>query len=101
MPRNELLDALFQCFSEFEYWSLKGLREKLNQPEAYLKETLESIAILQKTGAFALKWHLKPEYKTRDRELIKKEVNEEMGTDGEGGDYDEDEDEFEDVQLPV
>ncbi|KAF3940889.1 hypothetical protein ABW19_dt0200318 [Dactylella cylindrospora] len=100
MPRNELLDALFVCFSEFEFWTLKGLREKLNQPEAYLKETLESIAVLLKTGPFALKWQLKPEYKSRDIEAVKKEVREDLGTDaGEDFDDDDDEVEMEDVKI--
>ncbi|KAF3919525.1 hypothetical protein ABW20_dc0101355 [Dactylellina cionopaga] len=99
MPRNELLDALFTCFSEYEFWTLKGLRERLNQPEAYLKETLESIATLLKTGPFALKWQLKPEYKSRDIEAIKKEVREDLGTDH-GEDFDDDdEEEMEDVKI--
>ncbi|KAJ6257666.1 Transcription initiation factor [Drechslerella dactyloides] len=99
MPRNELLDALFVCFSEYEFWTLKGLRERLNQPEAYLKETLESIASLLKTGPFALKWQLKPEYKSRDIEAIKKEVREDLGTDA-GEDFDEDDDEeLEDMKI--
>ncbi|KAF3089776.1 hypothetical protein TWF569_011917 [Orbilia oligospora] len=99
MPRNELLDALFTCFSEYEFWTLKGLRERLNQPEAYLKETLESIATLLKTGPFALKWQLKPEYKTRDIEAIKKEVREDLGTDA-GEEFDDDEEEeMEDVKI--
>ncbi|EPS38587.1 hypothetical protein H072_7687 [Dactylellina haptotyla CBS 200.50] len=99
MPRNELLDALFICFSEYEFWTLKGLRERLNQPEAYLKETLESIATLLKTGPFALKWQLKPEYKSRDIESIKKEVREDLGTDAEGEFDDDEEEEMEDVKI--
>ncbi|KAK6540936.1 hypothetical protein TWF694_008319 [Orbilia ellipsospora] len=99
MPRNELLDALFTCFSEYEFWALKGLRERLNQPEAYLKETLESIATLLKTGPFALKWQLKPEYKSKDIEVIKKEVREDLGTDA-GEEFDDDEEEeMEDVKI--
>ncbi|EWC46006.1 hypothetical protein DRE_04799 [Drechslerella stenobrocha 248] len=99
MPRNELLDALFVCFSEYEFWTLKGLRERLNQPEAYLKETLESIATLLKTGPFALKWQLKPEYKSRDIEAIKKEVREDLGTDAGEEFDDDDEEEMEDVRI--
>ncbi|KAK6336317.1 hypothetical protein TWF696_001879 [Orbilia brochopaga] len=99
MPRNELLDALFTCFSEYEFWTLKGLRERLNQPEAYLKETLESIATLLKTGPFALKWQLKPEYKSRDIEAIKKEVREDLGTDAGEEFDDDDEEEMEDVKI--
>jgi transcription initiation factor TFIIF subunit beta len=34
IPKNELLDLLFKCFQEYAYWSLKGLREYIKQPEA-------------------------------------------------------------------
>ncbi|OLL26689.1 Transcription initiation factor IIF subunit beta [Neolecta irregularis DAH-3] len=63
LPKNELLDLLFKCFHDYEYWSLKGLREIVRQPEVYLKEILEDIAILNKRGPYALKWCLKPEFK--------------------------------------
>ncbi|KAK9472584.1 transcription initiation factor IIF, beta subunit [Dipodascopsis tothii] len=63
MPRNELLDLLFKLFEEYDYWSLKSLRERTKQPEAFLKEVLESIAILNKKGPYALRYSLKPEYK--------------------------------------
>jgi transcription initiation factor TFIIF subunit beta len=33
IPKNELLDLLFKCFQEYEYWSLKGLKEYVKQPE--------------------------------------------------------------------
>ena len=35
IPKNELLDLLFKCFQEYAYWSLKGLREYVKQPEVY------------------------------------------------------------------
>ncbi len=35
IPKNELLDLLFKCFQEYAYWSLKGLREYIKQPEVY------------------------------------------------------------------
>ncbi|EEB09632.1 transcription factor TFIIF complex beta subunit Tfg2 [Schizosaccharomyces japonicus yFS275] len=63
IPRNELLDILFKCFEDYEYWTLKGLREYVKQPEVYLKEVLDSIAVLNKRGPYALKYSLKPEYK--------------------------------------
>lgn len=64
LPRSELLDALFRCFEMYEYWSTKGLREYLKQPESYLKEVLEKIAVLQRRGPYDSKWCLKPEYKS-------------------------------------
>ncbi|WBW72485.1 transcription factor TFIIF complex beta subunit Tfg2 [Schizosaccharomyces osmophilus] len=79
IPRNELLDILFKCFEDYEYWTLKGLREYVKQPEVYLKEVLDSIAILNKRGPYALKYSLKPEYKgTMDaatRELLNQQVS--------------------------
>lgn len=61
IPENVLLDRLFGCFSDYRYWSMKALRQKLEQPESYLKETLEKIAVLGKSGRFASQWQLKPE----------------------------------------
>jgi transcription initiation factor TFIIF subunit beta len=40
---------------------MKTLRAELNQPEPYLKSTLEQVAELVKTGRFAMTWTLKPE----------------------------------------
>jgi transcription initiation factor TFIIF subunit beta len=62
MPQNELLDRLFACFTKYKYWSMKALRAELQQPEAYLRETLEKVAVLAKSGRFATQWSLKPEY---------------------------------------
>lgn len=61
MPQNELLDLIFQCFREFRYWPFKTLKARLAQPEAYLKQTLEMVAHLVKSGDFAMTWELKPE----------------------------------------
>jgi transcription initiation factor TFIIF subunit beta len=61
MPQNELLDRIFECFKEFTYWSMKALRQRLQQPEVYLRETLDKIAILHKSGSFASHYSLKPE----------------------------------------
>lgn len=60
MPQNELLDMLYECFKKHRYWSLKSLKHELNQPEAYLKSTLEMIAHLIRQGTFAMLWELKP-----------------------------------------
>ncbi|KAL5336832.1 transcription initiation factor IIF, beta subunit-domain-containing protein [Aspergillus crustosus] len=61
MPQNELLDLIYQCFREYRYWPFKALKSRLRQPEAYLKQTLEMIAHLVKSGDFAMTWELKPE----------------------------------------
>ena len=63
IPQNELFDKLFACFRRYNYWSMKALRAELQQPEAYLRETLEKVAVLAKSGRFATQWSLKPENK--------------------------------------
>jgi transcription initiation factor TFIIF subunit beta len=61
-PENQLLDAIARCFSEHKYWSVKAFRGRIQQPEAYLRETLDKIALLHRSGTFANHWSLKPEY---------------------------------------
>jgi transcription initiation factor TFIIF subunit beta len=41
IPKNELLDLLFKCFQEYAYWSLKGLKEYIKQPEVHLVFRIE------------------------------------------------------------
>jgi transcription initiation factor TFIIF subunit beta len=69
MAENELFDQINRCFSEYNYWSMKGLRARLRQPEAYLRETLDKVAILVRTGPFSNLYTLKPEF----RELLAKQ----------------------------
>src|SRR5690242_12089359 len=61
-PENQLLDAIARCFSEHKFWSIKAFRGKIPQPEAYLRECLDKIAVLHRSGTFANHWSLKPEY---------------------------------------
>nr|5FMF_V Chain V, TRANSCRIPTION INITIATION FACTOR IIF SUBUNIT BETA, TFG2 [Saccharomyces cerevisiae] len=63
MPKKEILDYLFKLFDEYDYWSLKGLKERTRQPEAHLKECLDKVATLVKKGPYAFKYTLRPEYK--------------------------------------
>jgi len=63
MPQNQLLDALFTIFREKDYWSVKELRVKTEQPEAYLKETLSSIATLHRSGPHNGLWELNANFK--------------------------------------
>ncbi|KAF8582998.1 hypothetical protein K439DRAFT_1412568 [Ramaria rubella] len=58
MPQNQLLDALFNLFKEKEHWSVKELRLRTEQPEAYLKETLSQIATLHRSGPHNGLWEL-------------------------------------------
>lgn len=96
MPKKDLLDLLFRLFEEYEYWSIKGLKEKTKQPETYLKESLESIATLIKKGPYTAKYMLKPEYKRlRDTEKAARLGVETKETENEV--KDEDDVEMEDV----
>ncbi|KAI1816494.1 hypothetical protein GGS20DRAFT_537845 [Poronia punctata] len=63
LPQSELRDRIFNCYEKFAYWSLKAFRQTLNQPEAWLRENLEELCVLHKSGRFANHWELKPEYK--------------------------------------
>jgi len=65
IARNVLIDQLLELFGQYPYWSLKNLRARLQQPEAYLRQVLEDIAVLIRQGDFAMTWTLKDEYKDR------------------------------------
>ncbi|CAZ85590.1 unnamed protein product [Tuber melanosporum] len=82
MPHSELLTALFSLFAEHEYWSMRGIRERLFQPEQYLKQTLDEIAKMDRNGPFTGKWSLKSEYKNTDD---KKKLELAASTGGEAG----------------
>ncbi|EMC93165.1 hypothetical protein BAUCODRAFT_36832 [Baudoinia panamericana UAMH 10762] len=113
MDRGDLLDALQRCFRRYRYWSMKALRNELRQPEVWIKEVLEGIAFLVRSGDFAMNWTLKPEMQSiiQEEDEVKQEtapqVKAESGTEGEGGtgdefgddDGDDDLGGFEDVQM--
>ena len=63
MPRDQLLDELFRAFQERERWPIKLLRERTQQPEAYLKEVLSEIASLHRSGEHNGTWELLPNFK--------------------------------------
>ena len=66
MPRNQLLDELFRLFhDERERWSIKALRERTQQPEAYLKEVLSEVAFLHRSGEFNGTWELMANFKEK------------------------------------
>ena len=79
---------------------MKAFRAELQQPEAYLRETLEKVAVLAKSGRFATQWSLKPENKFSEY------IGETVAPAGEGEDEDEDtnmedddEDDDEDIKF--
>lgn len=61
MPQNELMDLIFDCFKDYKYWTLASLKQRLRQPEAFLKETLDKVASLTRSGTMTGKYQLKPE----------------------------------------
>lgn len=73
MPRNELMDLLFESFEEYPYWSIKGLRARVEQPEVYLRDVLSSIADLHKRGPYSGNWSLKPEYAALRKDADRRE----------------------------
>ncbi|KAL1703208.1 transcription initiation factor IIF, beta subunit-domain-containing protein [Schizophyllum commune] len=109
MPRNELLDMLFNLFKEQPYWALKPLRERTQQPEAYLKEVLNDVATLHRSGEHNGSWELKALFAgSGGAEGMKAEygVKEEGGDlfkmeDGDGMMMDEDDDEDDDDMEEV
>ena len=63
MPRNQLLDMLFGLYRDREHWSVKQLRERTQQPEAYLKEVLSEIAFMHRSGEHNGTWELMSNFK--------------------------------------
>ncbi|TFL02107.1 transcription initiation factor IIF, beta subunit-domain-containing protein [Pterulicium gracile] len=74
IPRNQLYDLLFQLFREKQRWSLKDLRERTQQPEAYLKEVLNEVAYQHRSGEFNTLWEAKLEYKDQSGSGAKTEL---------------------------
>lgn len=78
--RNVLLDEIFGLFREYSHWKFADIKARTNQPEQYLKETLEMVAHLVRTGDFAMTWELKPEAReTNYANIIMGQVGEENG----------------------
>lgn len=102
MPLNELRDAIFACFREFTYWSMKALRNRLQQPEAYLRETLDGMALLARSGRFNGHWFLKPESTGYAEGLagLEAPVKDEGGASTVAPDDDDEDVDFEDVVAP-
>ena len=80
---------------------MKALRAELQQPEAYLREQLDRIAVLAKSGRFATNWSLKPEMMTANSARDEEEAANAAGVIDSDMDLDEEDDDadvkFEDV----
>lgn len=71
MAENDLIDQINLCFSYYSYYSMRALRARLRQPEAYLRETLDKVANLNRSGPFANLYSIKPEF----RDLVAQKAN--------------------------
>ncbi|GME79560.1 unnamed protein product [Ambrosiozyma monospora] len=98
MDKDKLMKLLFSMFNEYDYWSLKAIREKTNQPEAYLKECLENIAVMERGGTFSLTYRLKDEYR-KSRDVERKENGIEMDGDDDNKQLEEEDDVESDVEM--
>ncbi|KAJ6783859.1 hypothetical protein PWT90_05487 [Aphanocladium album] len=63
ISKDQLLDLLFDCFRQYQYWSMKALRQRTQQPEPWLRENLDEIAVLNKSGPFANHYNLMEAYR--------------------------------------
>ena len=71
---------------------MKALRAEVPQPEVWLRQNLEEVAMLHKSGRFANQWSLKPEY-LESNGTGSAEVAPDANPDGDASEADGDEDE--------
>jgi len=95
IPKNQLLDMIFECFREYQYWSMKALRQRTHQPDAWLRQVVEEVCVLQKTGTFANHYTLSEAYRDKGGNESKEAAAEAAAEEDE-----DDEEEMEDV-LPA
>jgi transcription initiation factor TFIIF subunit beta len=62
MPRNDLLDLIFQIFEDKPLFSFKELQDKTQQPAQWLKELLNEVCNIEKGGPNNGMYQLKPEF---------------------------------------
>ncbi|KAJ9106275.1 hypothetical protein QFC21_001420 [Naganishia friedmannii] len=62
MGKQTLIDTLFEEFSRFKFWSMRALKERLRQPEAWLRECLMEVAQQEQEGPYKSLWTLKPQF---------------------------------------
>lgn len=101
VEKSVLIDKLLDLFKLHRIWGLRDLKAKVNQPESYLRSTLDEIAYMHRSGDFNGKWELRDEYKQKDAGLMNpagmvapKVEDSDMEK---SGMEDDEEDEFEDV----
>ncbi|KAJ3211912.1 hypothetical protein HDU67_004184 [Dinochytrium kinnereticum] len=64
IPKEELINQIFEAFKESSYYSFKELLERLKQPQTYLKEVINEVCVLMKKGEEHGKYALKPEFQS-------------------------------------
>ncbi|KAJ3008040.1 hypothetical protein HKX48_008805 [Thoreauomyces humboldtii] len=63
MEKQELINLIFTCFEKYAHWGFKGLLERTDQPQSWLKEVLNEVAFLNKRGPYMGLYELKAEFK--------------------------------------
>ena len=63
------MDIIFDCFKEYSYWPFNALKAKIQQPDAYLRETLDLIAFQPKSGSHVSQYQLKDEAKASNYDI--------------------------------
>lgn len=110
MSEKDLLDRIYKCFQKYRYWSLKALKLELKQPETFIKQMLEGVAYLVRSGDFAMNYKLKDEYEgianikpeevKNENAVVKSEDEGSMAEDAEMEEGEEDDlEDFEDVKM--
>ncbi|KAF8878292.1 transcription initiation factor IIF, beta subunit [Infundibulicybe gibba] len=104
MPRNQLLDLLFQLFREPTRWGIRPLRDRTQQPEVYLKEVLSEVAFLHRSGEHNGLWELKENFKEegiKGENVIAPAGSGDVKMDGVDDDEDDDDDDEDDDMEEV
>jgi transcription initiation factor TFIIF subunit beta len=74
IPKDQLLDMLFSLFAEKQSWSFKDLRLKTEQPAEYLKEVLNMIAFLHRSGDLNGQYSLLENYRDQESQNSVREL---------------------------
>jgi len=98
-PENQLIDELIKCFSTHKYWSIKALRGKIPQPEAFIRQCLEKLAHLHRHGPFANNWQLLPAFQSMIPNDSRSQPVEEAAAPNPDVDIASDDEEDEDVKM--
>ena len=62
LPKEEVLNMLFNAFDRTPHWTLKGLIDLTQQPSVYLKELLTDIAVYNTRGPYKNLYELKSDF---------------------------------------